>query len=146
MSVAFITSLSYTLQAKSPFISYIRPRRFFFLCFASGARMILGLASKKKKIRHTYNIHVCCDILWFEVLVLGAQQRHASSSQTTLSTLCIATCVAHVTAHRPAFRLVQGTKLVYMYSRQHLFHCCCCFFFFFFFFSFFRTPSLLLAG
>ena len=33
-------------------------------------------------------------------------------------TLCIATCVAHVTAHHPAFSLVQGTELVYMYSMQ----------------------------
>ena len=93
-----------------------------------------GFEKKKKKNSAIRTVHVCCDILWFEVLVLGAQQQHTSSSHTTL---CIATCVAHVAACHPAFGLQtslgDGTGLDVQYAE------CFSLFIFLSFFSFFSA-------
>ena len=128
-------------------VKWLRPHRFFSLCFTSGARVILGLASKKKKKKKS-TIRTCTCVLWHFMV------RSASAGCTTTirKFLTNYTQYTQYTVHcdlRSArncassslstFRLVQGTKLVYMYSMQHLF-------LFFFFFLFFRTPSLLLAG
>ena len=116
---------------------------FFFLCFASGARMILGPDSEKNNTLpyvHVHTVHVCCDILWFnhEVLVLGARQQHTGSSHTMHCDLRSARNCASSLQPRSG----HGSCL-------HVQYAACVFLVFllsFFFLSFFRNPSFLLAG
>ena len=93
--------LAYTYPYVENFYMY-KATPFFFSMFRVGRARDSG-AGFRKKIRHTYMY--MCAVTFYGSKCLGAQQQHASSSHTTLSTLCVATCIAHVTAHRPAFSL-----------------------------------------
>ena len=119
----------------------------------------LGAGFEKQTLRAPYvHVHVlvhaetmtlcAMTFLWFnrEVrVVMGAvdDNTQANSSHTTL--VHCATCVAHVTARRPAFGLQPTCSLGHGTGLHVLCTCSMCFFAFCFLF-FFRTPSLLLAG